>query len=51
MNKCTTFQKTLEYFIEMSLKLYNILQEEQNGSVGEMKQVDNVCLTRTPVVV
>jgi len=52
MNKCTTFQKTLEYFIEMSLKLYNILIEEQNGgSGGEMKQVDNVCLTRTPVVV
>ena len=52
MNKCTIFQKTLEYFIEMSLKLYNILQEQQNGgSGGEMKQVDNVCLTRTPVVV
>lgn len=52
MNKCTTFQKTLEYFIEMSLKLYNILIEQQNGSGGgEMKQVDNVCLTRTPVVV
>ena len=46
MNKCEIFQKTLEYFVEMSLKLYNLLHPG-----GEMKAVDNVCLTRTPVVV
>ena len=40
-----TFQKTLEYFVEMSLKLHNILHPK------ETKLVENVCLTRTPVAV
>mmetsp|Transcript_5173 Transcript_5173/g.8770 ORF Transcript_5173/g.8770 Transcript_5173/m.8770 type:complete len:589 (-) Transcript_5173:57-1823(-) len=40
-----TFQKTLEFFVEMSLKLHNILHPT------ETKVVDKVCLTRTPVAV
>jgi len=39
------FQKTLEYFVEMSLKLHNIFHPT------EAKVVDKVCLTRTPVAV
>lgn len=38
------FQKTLEYFCEMSLKLHNIFHPT------EAKVVDKVCLTRTPPV-
>lgn len=39
------FQKTLEYFVEMSLKLHNMLYPT------ETKVVEKVCLTRTPVAV
>mmetsp|Transcript_9747 Transcript_9747/g.14800 ORF Transcript_9747/g.14800 Transcript_9747/m.14800 type:complete len:606 (+) Transcript_9747:187-2004(+) len=39
------FQKTLEYFVEMSLKLHNVLHPT------ETKVVKKVCLTRTPVAV
>ncbi len=45
MMRCDVFQKTLEYFVEMSLKLHNILHP------NETKNIDNVCLTRTPVCV
>jgi len=44
MVKCEEFQKTLEYFVEMSLKLHNILHPE------EVKSIDNVCLTTSPVI-
>jgi hypothetical protein len=44
MMKCETFQKTLEYFVEMSLKLHNILHP------GETKDVNKVSLT-SPVTV
>jgi len=44
MAKCNVFQKTLEYFVEMSLKLHNLLHPK------ESKVVENVCLTRAPVV-
>ena len=44
MMKCEVFQKTLEYFVEMSLKLHNILHPE------EIKSIDNVCLTTRPPV-
>lgn len=43
MIKCDVFQKTLEYFVEMSLKLHNLLHP------AEAKSIDNVCLTRAPV--
>jgi len=42
---CDVFQKTLEYFVTMSLKLHNLLHPM------ETKVVDNVCLTRSPVAV
>ena len=45
MDKCNIFQKTLEYFIEMSLKLHNLLHPND----GMKKSVENVCLTKTPV--
>jgi hypothetical protein len=45
MVKCDVFQKTLEYFVEMSLKLHNLLHP------AEAKSIDNVCLTRAPVAV
>lgn len=45
MSRCDVFQKTLEYFVEMSLKLHNVLHP------GEVKVVENVCLTRAPVAV
>ena len=45
MAKCELFQKTLEYFVEMSLKLHNLIHPM------EAKTVENVCLTRTPVPV
>ena len=45
MSTCDVFQKALEYFVEMSLKLHNLLHP------GEVKVVENVCLTRAPVVV
>lgn len=45
MSRCDVFQKTLEYFVEMSLKLHNLLHPK------ETKVVENVCLTRTPVSV
>mmetsp|Transcript_31586 Transcript_31586/g.64461 ORF Transcript_31586/g.64461 Transcript_31586/m.64461 type:complete len:654 (+) Transcript_31586:488-2449(+) len=45
MTKCDVFQKTLEYFVEMSLKLHNLLHPT------ETKNIDNVCLTRAPVAV
>lgn len=45
MARCDVFQKTLEYFVEMSLKLHNLLHPM------EAKVVENVCLTRVPVVV
>ncbi len=45
MTKCDVFQKTLEYFVEMSLKLHNLLHPT------EAKSIDNVCLTRAPVAV
>lgn len=45
MSRCDVFQKTLEYFVEMSLKLHNLLHP------GEEKVVENVCLTRAPVAV
>lgn len=41
MSKCDVFQKTLEYFVEMSLKLHNLIHPK------EIKAVENVCLTRT----
>eukprot|EP00578_Thalassiosira_sp_NH16_P008116 CAMPEP_0181107916 /NCGR_PEP_ID=MMETSP1071-20121207/17342_1 /TAXON_ID=35127 /ORGANISM="Thalassiosira sp., Strain NH16" /LENGTH=589 /DNA_ID=CAMNT_0023191465 /DNA_START=321 /DNA_END=2090 /DNA_ORIENTATION=- len=41
MGKCDAFQKTLEYFVEMSLKLHNILHPH------EAKAEKNVCLTRS----
>ena len=40
MIKFEVFQKTLEYFVEMSLKLHNILHHH------ERKSIDNVCLTK-----
>ncbi|KAL3777171.1 hypothetical protein ACHAW5_009295 [Stephanodiscus triporus] len=45
MAKCEVFQKTLEYFVEMTLKVYNLFHPL------EMKAVENVCLTRHPVAV
>lgn len=45
MSRCDVFQKTLEYFVEMSLKLHNLLHPM------EVKEVENVCLTRAPVAV
>jgi len=45
MVKSEVFQKTLEYFVEMSLKLHNLLHPL------ETKAVENVCLTRHPVAV
>lgn len=45
MRRRAIFQKTLEYFVEMSLKLHNMLHPT------ETKVVDKVCLTRTPVAV
>jgi curved DNA-binding protein CbpA len=45
MSKCDVFQKTLEYFVEMSLKLHNVLHPR------EAKVVENVCLTKNPVAV
>ncbi len=45
MFKCEVFQKTLEFFVEMSLKLHNLLHPL------EKKVVENVCLTRHPVAV
>jgi len=45
MTTCDVFQKTLEYFVTMSLKLHNFLHPM------ETKVVDNVCLTRVPVAV
>ena len=39
------FQKTLEYFVEMSLKLHNLLFPK------ERRDVENVSLTISPVVV
>jgi hypothetical protein len=45
MSKCEVFQKTLEFFVEMSLKLHNLLHPL------EKKVVENVCLTRHPVAV
>jgi hypothetical protein len=45
MTKCEIFQKTLEYFVQMSLKLHNLLHPQ------EMKTVENVSLTRHPVAV
>ncbi|KAL7549865.1 hypothetical protein ACHAWF_013123 [Thalassiosira exigua] len=45
MSRCDVFQKTLEYFVEMSLKLHNLLHPT------ETKTVENVCLTRSPVAV
>ena len=45
MTKCEIFQKTLEYFVQMSLKLHNLLHPL------EMKTVENVSLTRHPVAV
>ncbi|KAL9188654.1 hypothetical protein ACHAXT_007032 [Thalassiosira profunda] len=43
MGHCDTFQKILEYFVEMSLKLHNLLHP------ADKKAVENVCLTREPV--
>lgn len=43
MVSCEVFQKTLEYFVEMSLKLHNFLHP------GEAKSVSNVCLTTAPI--
>lgn len=45
MSTCDVFQKTLEYFVEMSLKLHNLLHPTST------KVVANVCLTRAPVAV
>jgi hypothetical protein len=45
MSKCNVYQKTLEYFVTMSLKLHNLLHPM------EAKVVENVSLTRVPVVV
>mmetsp|Transcript_14706 Transcript_14706/g.25123 ORF Transcript_14706/g.25123 Transcript_14706/m.25123 type:complete len:188 (+) Transcript_14706:3-566(+) len=45
MAQCDVFQKTLEYFVEMSLKLHNLLHPK------EAKVVENVRLTRAPVPV
>lgn len=45
MMTCDVFQKTLEYFVTMSLKLHNFLHPT------ETKVVDNVSLTRSPVAV
>lgn len=45
MCSCDVFQKTIEYFVEMSLKLHNLLHPK------EAKVVENVCLTRNPVAV
>lgn len=45
MSKCDVFQKTLEYFVTMSLKLHNLLHPM------ETRAVENVSLTRAPVVV
>lgn len=45
MSQCDIFQKMLEYFVEMSLKLHNLLHPT------ETRVVDNVCLTRSPVAV
>jgi hypothetical protein len=42
--RCEVFQKTLEYFVEMSLKLHNLLFPE------ERRDVENVSLTISPVV-
>lgn len=42
--RCDVFQKTLEYFVEMSLKLHNLLFPE------ERRDVENVSLTIRPVV-
>ncbi len=45
MSGCDVFQKTLEYFVEMSLKLHNVLHPR------ETKKVENVTLTRNPMEV
>jgi len=45
MSRCDVFQKTLEYFVEMSLKLHNLLHPR------DAKVVENVSLTRTSVAV
>lgn len=43
MMSCEVFQKTLEYFVEMSLKLHNLLHPSDHKSVA------NVCLTTTSI--
>jgi hypothetical protein len=45
MLRCEVFQRTLEYFVEMSIKLHNLLNP------GEIKSCENVRLTTAPVIV